>query len=103
MDWATLVGGAATVASVTSFTPQAWKVIKTRDTTSISLKMYVITVIGFSLWLIYGFMLGAWPLIVTNGLCLAISAFILTMKLLPEKEKAKLAGQLDVLGPKSRT
>lgn len=94
MDTVSLVGGLATVASVTSFAPQAWKVIRTRDTKSISAAMYCLTVVGFSLWLTYGLLLGQWPLIVTNSVCLALSAFILMMKLLPARKKAAVAEAL---------
>jgi MtN3 and saliva related transmembrane protein len=95
MDATTIVGGLATIASTSSFVPQAWKVIRTRDTSAISKRMYVITVIGFSLWLTYGLLLGEWPLILTNGICLGLSAFILVMKLLPPGKKAAVAEVLD--------
>ncbi|GGC30938.1 hypothetical protein GCM10011504_06470 [Siccirubricoccus deserti] len=97
MDVATLVGAAATLASTTSFLPQAWKVIRTRDTAAISAGMYAVTVVGFALWLTYGLLLGALPLIVTNGICLALSAFILVMKLLPRQQKVAVAETLDPL------
>lgn len=89
------IGAFATVASITSFTPQAWKIIKTRDTSSISTRMYVLTVIGFRLWLVYGALQGQWPLVVTNGICLALSAFILVMKLLPSEAKNSVADAID--------
>jgi MtN3 and saliva related transmembrane protein len=95
MDVVTLVGAAATLCSVTSFVPQAWKVIRTRDTAGISRRMYVITVIGFSLWFSYGLLLGQWPLILTNGICLLLSGFILLMKLLPRRQRESLANTLD--------
>ncbi len=95
MDLVTILGGLATLCSVTSFLPQAWKVIRTRDTGAISARMYGITVTGFALWLGYGLMLGAWPLIVTNAVCLALSAFILAMKLLPRPQKEAVAEALD--------
>jgi len=95
IDATTLLGGAATMASVISFTPQAWKIIRTRDTRSISTGTYVLTVLGFSLWLGYGLLLGQWPLIATNAICLALSAFILTMKLLPERQKKAVAEAID--------
>jgi MtN3 and saliva related transmembrane protein len=98
MDAATLVGGMATLASTTSFVPQAWKVIRTRDTAAISKRMYVVTVVGFALWLTYGWLLGQWPLILTNGICLVLSAFILVMKLLPPDKKAAVAEALDPTG-----
>ena len=95
MEAATIVGALATLCSTTSFVPQAWKVVRTRDTGSISTRMYVITVVGFSLWLAYGLLLGEWPLIVTNGICLGLSAFILAMKLLPRGKKEAVASALD--------
>ena len=98
MDAASIVGALATICSTTSFVPQAWRVIRTRDTTSISKRMYVITVIGFSLWLAYGLLLGQWPLIVTNGICLTLSAFILVMKVLPRPQKEAVAEALDPTG-----
>lgn len=95
MDIATLVGAAASACSVSSFAPQAWKVIRSRDTRSISAAMYALTVTGFALWLAYGVMLGAWPLILTNGICLLLAAFILAMKLLPQRSKEAVAETLD--------
>ena len=95
MDWATIVGFLAALASTISFTPQAWKIIRSRDTEGISAAMYAITVTGFALWLGYGIMLGRWPIILSNGISLALSAFILTMTLLPQKQKEEVADQLD--------
>ena len=95
IDLATLVGAGATIASTVSFTPQAWKVIKSRRTEDISTRMYVVTVVGFSLWTVYGILLGQWPLIVTNSICLLLSGFILTMKLLPRRKKNAVADALD--------
>ncbi|WP_424813454.1 SemiSWEET family sugar transporter [Roseococcus sp. YIM B11640] len=94
-DVQTLLGAAATVASITSFTPQAWKIIKTRDTSSLSTGMYALTVTGFALWLAYGAVLGQWPIMITNAICLLLAAFILTMKLLPPKKKDAVAKAID--------
>ena len=95
MDSATLVGSLATLCSVTSFLPQAWKVIRTRDMTGISTGMYAVTVVGFGLWLTYGLLLRQWPLILTNGACLLLSGFILGMKLLPRRKREEVADALD--------
>ena len=43
---------------------------------------------------------GAWPLIVSNAICLALSAFILVMKLLPRPKKQQVAEALDPTTPK---
>ena len=90
-DYATVVGGTAAVFSTVSFVPQAAKIIRTRDTSSISTGMYAVTVLGFTLWTAYGAMQAAWPIIASNSICLILSAFILTMKLLPQHKKETLA------------
>ena len=96
MALADIVGGIATLCSISSFVPQAWKVIRTRDTSGLSTRMYVLTVVGFSLWLTYGILLGSLPLMAANGVCLALSAFILVMKLLPKHQKEAVAEKLGV-------
>jgi MtN3 and saliva related transmembrane protein len=83
----TLLGTAAAVASTISFTPQAWRIIRTGETHAISTGMYVITVVGFSLWTAYGVRLGQWPLVASNTICLLLSGFILIMKFIPRREK----------------
>ena len=57
--------------------------------------MYAITVSAFALWTVYGVLLTQWPLIVTNTLCFLLSGFILTMKLLPRRQKNAVADALD--------
>jgi MtN3 and saliva related transmembrane protein len=94
LDLSPIVGTAAALLSTISFMPQAIKIIRTRDTESISVGMYSITVLGFILWTAYGAMLSKWPIIGSNGTCLLLSAFILTMKLLPKYEKDKVADTL---------
>jgi MtN3 and saliva related transmembrane protein len=92
---ATIVGYLAMVASTTSFAPQAWKIIKSRETHAISAPMYGLTVTGFALWTGYGVLLGQWPIIITNSVCFALAGFILMMKLLPRRQKEKVAEALD--------
>ena len=63
-----------------SFTPQLVKIWRERDASSVSLRMYVVTVTGFALWVAYGVLNGGWPLIVANSVCLMLSAAILVLK-----------------------
>jgi MtN3 and saliva related transmembrane protein len=98
METATLIGYLASLCSMSSFTPQAWKIIKTRDTGSISTPMYAITVLGFAFWLLFGLMKSEWPIIITNGVCLVLSAFILLMTVLPRAKKDAVADVLDPSG-----
>ena len=89
------VGYLAATCSTLSFAPQAWKIIRSRKTRDISLGMYLLTVAGFALWLAYGILLRQWPLMLSNGICLALAGFILCMKLLPAREKQAVADALD--------
>lgn len=78
IDW---LGYAAASLTTLSFVPQAWHTFQTRDVGGISLTMYGAFTLGVLLWLVYGVMLGAWPVIVANFITLALAACILTMKI----------------------
>ncbi len=94
----TVVSLFAATLSMVSYVPQAWTIIRSRSTKGISLKMYVITVAGFVAWLTYGLLLRQWAIIVQNIICLCLSAFILTMKLLPQHEKEAVADAMTPAG-----
>ncbi len=91
MHAVTVVSLFAASLSMVSYVPQAWTIIRTRDTAGVSLKMYVITVCCFVAWLVYGLLLVQWAIIVQNVICLALSTFILSMKLLPQRKKEAVA------------
>ena len=76
-----LIGSVAAVLTTASFSPQAWHSFKTRDVSGISLGMYSVFTVGVALWLLYGILLLAWPLIIANSITLALAATILGMKL----------------------
>lgn len=98
MDALTLVGGVAAIASTASFAPQAWKIIRTRETRGISAGTYTLACAAFALWLAYGALSAQWPLIATNGVCLLMAGFILVMKLLPRGKREEVAAALDPTG-----
>lgn len=81
------VGTIAAIASVASFSPQAWKIIRTRNVEGLSGGMYALTVTAFALWMTYGWLQGDWALIVPNTLCLILSGFILMMIMLPKQAR----------------
>ena len=94
MNWIMAIGFGAALCSTVSFVPQAWRIVRTRDTSALSAPMYVITTIGFLLWLIYGIMKGEWPLIITNAICFLLAGFILAMTLASPKQKAAVSDAL---------
>jgi len=63
-----------------SFTPQIVKIWREKDASSVSLRMYIVTVTGFSLWIAYGVLIGSWPVMGANTVCLVLSATILALK-----------------------
>ena len=77
---ASVVGTAAALLSITSFAPQIFKIWKERDASSVSLRTYIVTVIGFTCWTTYGVMIQAWPVVASNLACLAMSSAVLIMK-----------------------
>lgn len=76
-----ILGVAAGTLSATSFVPQIVKIFRERDTSAISLRMFVITVIGFAMWTTYGILTGRFAVIVSNLVALGLSATILVAKL----------------------
>jgi MtN3 and saliva related transmembrane protein len=76
-----IVGTVAATLTTLSFLPQAWLTLRTRDVSGISLSMYSVFTVGVSLWLVYGILLGAWPVIIANAVTLGLASTILTLKL----------------------
>jgi len=76
-----LIGSTAAFLTTVSFVPQAWLSFKTRDVSGVSLGMYSVFTVGVALWLAYGVLLGAWPIVIANTITLALALAILAMKL----------------------
>ena len=79
-SWADIVGSLAAVLTTVSFLPQAWHSFKTKDVSGVSLGMYSVFTVGVALWLVYGLLLRAWPIVVANVITLALAVAILGMK-----------------------
>ena len=81
MDFSFIVGNIAALLTSISFLPQAIKVIKTKDTKSISLPMYVLFTLGIILWLIYGILKQDFPIIMSNIVTISLASIILFHKI----------------------
>ena len=75
------IGFAAASLTTASFIPQAWLTFRTRDVRGISLGMYSVFTTGVALWLAYGVVLQAWPIVIANAITLVLASAILGMKL----------------------
>ncbi|TLX21875.1 SemiSWEET transporter [Thermomonas fusca] len=78
LEW---LGYLAATCTTLSFVPQAVKTIRTRDTSGISLGMYVVFTFGIVCWFGYGIFLDSWPMIASNAVTFLLAATILGLKL----------------------
>lgn len=69
--WPTLAGGVAAVLTTLAFVPQLWTMRK-RGGTELSGGMLVMLLAGQGLWLTYGVLIGAMPLVAANAVSLVL-------------------------------
>jgi MtN3 and saliva related transmembrane protein len=81
MNLIDLIGTLAAILTTLSFLPQALHTFRTKDVKGISLIMYSAFTSGVALWLVYGLLLKAWPIVIANCITLALASAILVMKL----------------------
>ncbi|MBC8013442.1 MAG: SemiSWEET transporter [Methyloceanibacter sp.] len=76
-----LVSGIAATLTTAAFVPQALHIIRHKETRAISLFMYISFAAGVGFWLLFGLLIGNWPIIVSNAITLALALAIIAMKL----------------------
>ena len=76
-----LIGYPAAILTTIAFVPQAWKSWRTRDLSGISLPMYALFTLGVAFWLAYGLLITSTPIIIGNGITLALASVVLWLKL----------------------
>lgn len=79
--WTDWVGYAAATLTTFSFVPQVRLLIHRRDVSGVSLGMYSAFALGIVLWLAYGLLIGAWPVVVANAITLLLVGTILALKI----------------------
>jgi MtN3 and saliva related transmembrane protein len=89
--WADLIGVAAATCSMVSFAPQILKILREHDASSVSVRMYVVTVVGFVCWIAYGVLIGSWPVAVSNVINLGMSGAVLVLTLRIDRQNGKAA------------
>lgn len=82
MNTTELIGYLAAVLTTIAFIPQVLHTWRLRSGRGVSLGMYAIFTSGVVLWLIYGILLGAWPIIAANvaTLTLALAIILMTIR-----------------------
>ena len=78
---ADLIGYIAATLTTVSFFPQAIKTLRSRDTQSISLRMYILFTSGVMFWSIYGWLVDDGPVLLANLITLVPAVIVLGIKL----------------------
>ncbi|MCR5855521.1 SemiSWEET family sugar transporter [Mesorhizobium sp. J428] len=76
-----LIGSAAAVITSLCWVPQMVKMFRERQTAGVSLIANGAFASGVFLWLVYGILIGSWPLIGANLVTLACALSIVALKL----------------------
>ncbi len=79
----TLVDLLGTAATLTTgcFVPQVVRLWRTRNAEGISLVTFAAFAVGVALWLAYGVILRAWPIILSNAITLVLALAIIALTL----------------------
>ncbi|HXS36361.1 MAG TPA: SemiSWEET transporter [Flavipsychrobacter sp.] len=80
-EFSLFVGAVAAFCTTISFVPQVIKTIKTNDTSSISLGMYSLFILGTIAWAGYGLLIKNVPVIFANLVTLLLACIILSYKI----------------------
>jgi MtN3 and saliva related transmembrane protein len=75
------IGAAGALLTTVCWLPQVLKIMREKETRSLSLPATGAFTLGIMLWLMYGLAIGDWPLIGSNAATLTLMAPILAMKL----------------------
>ncbi|MBU1191506.1 MAG: SemiSWEET transporter [Gammaproteobacteria bacterium] len=81
MDHPTLLGLCAGSLTTLAFVPQVLKTWRSKSGNDISLGMFLLFSTGVLLWLIYGILIDALPVILANAITLLLSLTVLALKL----------------------
>lgn len=81
IDLHEIIGLVAAVLTTASFLPQVFKTYKTKDTSGLSLTMYIVFFIGVVLWSIYGIYINSLSVILANSITAILALYLIFMKL----------------------
>jgi MtN3 and saliva related transmembrane protein len=88
-----IVGFAAGTLTTLCWTPQAIKILRSRDARSISLITQVAFVAGCTLWLIYGLLIGSASIVLFNAVTVALNLLIIALKFRYDEDRQASAAQ----------
>jgi MtN3 and saliva related transmembrane protein len=80
-----VIGTLAGTLTTISFLPQLIKTLRMKSARDLSWGMWIVFVTGIALWVVYGFLLHALPVIIANVVTLVLSGWILVLKVIYRK------------------
>jgi MtN3 and saliva related transmembrane protein len=103
LDWLGIVAGSLTTIS---FIPQVLRILRTRSADDISGGMFAVFAGGTSLWIVWGALQRAMPVIIANAVTLILAFAILMLKWRYARPAAaavrvRLEPRLNPLGPET--
>lgn len=81
MDYVNIIGFMAAIGTTTAFVPQVVQSLKTKSTRDINLGMYIVFSTGVFLWLLYGFLINSYPVILANLVTFILALVVLVAKI----------------------
>ncbi|PDH45944.1 MAG: hypothetical protein CND43_01930 [Flavobacteriales bacterium MED-G15] len=82
-----IVGLIAASFTTFAFVPQVFKIWKNRNASGVSISMYVIMLIGISIWLYYGLLIKSVAVITANIVSGLLQLFIIIFTLINRKNE----------------
>jgi len=81
MNTTNIIGFLAALICSISMTPQVIKIHKTKKTEDLSLWAFTVLATGLFLWLVYGLLIKAMPVILGNAAGFTLAMYIVIMKI----------------------
>ncbi len=89
MEFVDIAGVLASVFMVCGYLPQTVRTVRTRSTDDIALGTFLCMGLGSICFMIQGYMLGLYPLAITNTITTVSSAIILGIKIHNDRSKKR--------------
>jgi MtN3 and saliva related transmembrane protein len=81
-----IIGFVAALLTTSAFVPQVIKVWKSKSSKGVSVSMYLVLLLGVSLWRVYGYLIGSMSIMIANTVTGFLQLIILVL-ILKNKNK----------------
>ena len=87
--WLNIIGTLAAICMICGYVPQAYHTIRTRETDAIAMPTFIMLGLGSVFFVVQGFMMSNWPLVVTNLITTVASVSIVIIKIHNDRAKKR--------------